>query len=74
MRTSTDTAPPPPHRLDHQPDQLIASSDVNWPLNGDMDQDQAKLPSQPKIHLETSNATEGHTEIKPVKDNKAVPW
>ncbi|KAF6235302.1 hypothetical protein HO173_006497 [Letharia columbiana] len=78
--TSTAPLPPPLHRLDDQPDNLIASSDVNWLLNGTMDQEDAKMPPQPETNLETT-ATNGHTiipplqpESKPVKDNKAVPW
>lgn len=79
--TSVDTIPPPLHRLEDQPDNLIASSDVNWLLNGAMDQEEAKMPSQPENHIETTTMTEAHTiipplqpESRPPKDNKAVPW
>ncbi len=81
--TSTAVIPPPLHRLENQPDNLITSSDANWLLNGAMDQDDTKTPNG----IEKSNgetaiaATETPTvipplqpESKPIKNNKAVPW
>ena len=80
--TSTEPLPPPLHRLEDQPVNLISSSDTNWLLNGAMDQDDVKVPSRQTNGngVETA-ATETPTVIPPlgpenhvVKNNKGVPW
>ena len=80
--TSTQALPPPMHRLDDQPTNLISSSDTNWLLNGANDQDDVKVPSQPQNGVGTNGAaTETPTVIPPlqpesqvIKNNKGVPW
>lgn len=85
--TSTENLPPPLHRLEDQPDNLISSSDTNWLLNGAMDEEDVKVPNGPQNGVaqngvETNGAdTETPMVIPPlqpesqiVKDNKAVPW
>ena len=87
--TSTEPLPPPLHRLEDQPVNLISSSDTNWLLNGAMDQDDVKMPSRQTNGngVETAAAgaaaaaTDTPTVIPPlgpennvVKNNKGVPW
>ena len=84
--TSTQSLPPPLHRLEDQPVNLISSSDTNWLLNGAMDSDDVIVPS-PQTNGQTNRngvettATETPTVIPPlgpenhvVKNNKGVPW
>ena len=81
--TSVAAIPPPLHRLEDQPVNLISSSDENWLLNGAMDQEDVKVSSRPE---QTNGGTTTAAAEKPmvipplqpesqvVKNNKAVPW
>ena len=82
---STEALPPPTHRLDDQPTNLISSSDTNWLLNGANDEEDVKVPSQPQNGVGTNGtngaAKETPTVIPPlqpesqvIKNNKGVPW
>lgn len=85
--TSTETLPPPLHRLEDQPQNLISSSDTDWLLNGAMDEEDVKVPSGPQNGVAQngveSNGAAAETpmvipplqpESQIVKNNKAVPW
>ena len=81
--TSTQALPPPLHRLEDQPANLISSSDTNWLLNGEMDQDDVKVPNgRHENGVEPpAAATKTPTVIPPlgpesqvVKIDKGVPW
>ncbi len=76
--TSTATIPPPLHRLENQPDNLITSSDANWLLNGAMDQEDTKTQNgTEKSNGETAVAatekSNGETAVAATETPTVIP-